>query len=91
MITLKTPIAQVQNKISPSPLWEELSDESAASCGGGNNLWLLFGVGGKYIQWHRAPASWASWSDQDVYNYLSLIGRQDVQLANVRFLGIIRS
>jgi hypothetical protein len=68
MITLEKPIAQEQKNISSSPLFEELSDESAAaSCGGGHIRQLTFAVGGgqsffnKYIP--------ASWSGQQVYNY----------------------
>jgi hypothetical protein len=90
MITLKTPIAQAQKKISPSPLWEELSDESAASCGGGNNRSMVLSVGGKYLVYYPVPASW---SEQDAYKYVSHIVRPGVQpgTPSVHFLGIIRS
>jgi hypothetical protein len=77
MITLKTPIAQVQNKISSSPLFEELSDESAASCSGGNIRQLLFAVGGgKFFIARYVPASW---SHQQVYNYVAHILHRRVQ------------
>jgi len=56
MITLEKPIAQEQKNISSSPLFEELSDESAASCSGGNTVWMPFGVGGNFIHWHPVPA-----------------------------------
>ncbi len=45
MITLEKPIAQAQKNISSSPLFEELSDESAASCSGGNNVVLPYEIG----------------------------------------------
>jgi hypothetical protein len=73
MITLKTPIAQVQKNISSSPLFEELSDESAASCSGGNIRQLIFAVGGgQFLVERYVPASW---SHQQVYNYAAHVCR----------------
>jgi hypothetical protein len=74
MITLEKPIAQEQKNISSSPLFEELSDESAAaSCGGGHLRDLTFAVGGgqRFII-DRVPASW---SHQQVFNYAAHVCR----------------
>jgi len=73
MITLSKPIAQEQKNISSSPLFEELSDESAASCSGGNIRELTFAVGGgqRFII-DRVPASWSA---QQVYNYAAHVCR----------------
>jgi hypothetical protein len=87
MITLKTPIAQAQNKTSPDPLWEELSDESAASCGGGDTRWLPFSVGGKYVVWRGVPASW---SPQQVYEAVKyVLSKQVPGQTRIYFIGVI--
>jgi hypothetical protein len=62
MITLSKPIAQEQKNISSSPLFEELSDESAASCSGGYYRALPFAVGGQFIVWRAVPAAVANLS-----------------------------
>jgi hypothetical protein len=68
MITLEKPIAQEQKNISSSPLFEEISDESAAaSCGGGHIRQLTFAIaGGQSLDYRYIPASW---SHQQVFNY----------------------
>ncbi len=59
MKTLERPIAQEQKNIS-SPLFEELSDESAASCAGGYYRVLPFAVGGQFIKSYAVPAAVAN-------------------------------
>jgi hypothetical protein len=73
MITLEKPIAQEQKNISSSPLFEELSDESAASCSGGNIRQLLFAVGGGQFLVERYVST--SWSHQQVFNYAAHVCR----------------
>jgi hypothetical protein len=51
MKTLEKPILQETNTVSLSPLFEELSDESAASCSGGNNVLLPFLIGYQNHRW----------------------------------------
>jgi hypothetical protein len=86
MITLEKPSAQAQNNISSSPLWDELPDESAASCAGGNYQTMVFATGGKYF-YFRVPASWPPQQVYKAANYL--ISKEVPRQRRVDFIGVI--